>query len=583
MPKIEVQEKAFQEYLGEKPEGEELEELLTVAKAELDEPANDEGIVKFELNDTNRPDLWSSAGLARQLRIYRGGARPHYDFFSTRESQQEYGERRIVVDPALRERRPYVAGFAVKGRPIEEAALNDLIQTQEKLCWNYGRKRSSIAMGIYRSDLIQFPVHYKAADPGTQFQPLGLEESLTMREILSKHPKGQEFGSIVAEFDKMPLLTDDNGGVLSFPPIINSARIGAVEEGDSNLFIELTGTDMPSLQLACSIVACDLADAGYEILPTCVEYPYDTPLGRKVVTPFYFQEPQQTEVDYVSRLLGRELSAEELVEGLGRMGIEAAVDGKSVTVEPPAYRNDFLHAVDIVEDAMIGAGMESFTPEPPSDFTVGRLTAEEHFAREAKWTLVGLGYQEMLFNYLGSRKEFLELMYEESEWPRQAEALVRIANPISENYEYVRNSIIPHLLESESVSGNAVYPHYIFEVGKVAIVDESRNYGSRTENRLGFLAASEKVDFNTVNSHVAALMYCLLVPYELREVEDGRFIPGRIAEIVATGRGDGSNGSGTPVGLFGEIHPRVLDAWGIQAPCVAGEVNLDTLLRVRGG
>jgi phenylalanyl-tRNA synthetase beta chain len=572
MPKIEVQEQAFYTYLGEQPPNPELEELLTVAKAELDEPADEQGIVKFELNDTNRPDLWSSAGLARQLRVFRGGRRPRYDFFSTPSSQQESGQRRVVVDPGLKERRPYVAGFAVTGRPIDAAALDDLIQTQEKLCWNYGRKRSSIAMGIYRSDLIVFPVHYVAAEPQTQFQPLGLDETLTMREILSTHPKGQEFGRIVAEFDKMPLLTDDNGGVLSFPPIINSARIGAVEEGDSNLFIELTGTDMPSLQLACSIVACDLADAGYEIQPARVEYPYDTPLGREVVTPFYFQEPQQVELDYLSRLLGRELSADEVVDGLARMGIEATVEGSRITVSPPPYRNDFLHAVDIVEDAMIGCGMDSFSPEAPSDFTVGRLTPEEHFAREVKWTLVGLGYQEMLFNYLGSRREFLELMYDESEWPAQEESLVRIANPMSENYEYVRNSVIPHLLESESISANAVYPHYIFEIGKVAIVDERENYGSRTENRLGFLAASEKVDFNTVNAHVAALMYYVLAEHELQETEDGRFIPGRVARLVV---------NGSPVGLFGEVHPKVLAKWGIQAPCVAGEIDLDALLRAR--
>jgi phenylalanyl-tRNA synthetase beta chain len=143
---------------------------------------------------------------------------------------------------------------------------------------------------------------------------------------------------------------------------------------------------------------------------------------------------------------------------------------------------------------------------------------------------------------------------------------------MSENYEYVRNSVIPHLLESESISANAVYPHYIFEIGKVAIVDERENYGSRTENRLGFLAASEKVDFNTVNAHVAALMYYVLAEHELQETEDGRFIPGRVARLVV---------NGSPVGLFGEVHPKVLAKWGIQAPCVAGEIDLDALLRAR--
>jgi phenylalanyl-tRNA synthetase beta chain len=65
----------------------------------------------------------------------------------------------------------------------------------------------------------------------------------------------------------MPFLTDTNGEVLSFPPVINSARVGAVEEGDRTLFVELTGTDLESLLLACAIVACDLADAGHTDAP----------------------------------------------------------------------------------------------------------------------------------------------------------------------------------------------------------------------------------------------------------------------------------------------------------------------------
>ncbi|GHV81620.1 hypothetical protein AGMMS49991_01780 [Spirochaetia bacterium] len=57
-------------------------------------------------------------------------------------------------------------------------------------------------------------------------------------------------------------MVDAKGGVLSYPPIINSADIGAVQVGDTDLFVELTGTDQPSVTLAASIVACDLADQG---------------------------------------------------------------------------------------------------------------------------------------------------------------------------------------------------------------------------------------------------------------------------------------------------------------------------------
>ncbi|MFP4407086.1 MAG: phenylalanine--tRNA ligase subunit beta [Spirochaetaceae bacterium] len=572
MPKIELYEDALFSYLRERVEGARFLDLLTAAKAELDEPTNEDGIMKIELNDTNRPDLWSTAGLGRQLRLYQGGALPTYDFFSKRGAMKDAGERIVSVDPGLKEIRPYIAAFAVSGKAVDEATLKDLIQTQEKLCWNYGRKRKSIAMGLYRSDLIEYPVRYGAADPeSTRFVPLGETKEMNLHEIITDHPKGRDFGWIVSGMPKMPFLTDNRGAVLSFPPIINSARLGAVEVGDERLFIELTGTDMDSLLLTCSIVACDMADAGFTIHPVKVRYPYETPQGRDVVTPFYFQEAPDTTARFVNDMLGTRLEANQITGALARMGIPATAKGDAISVTVPEYRNDFLHAVDIVEDVMIGHGMDLFEPEEPQDFTVGRISEIERLSRQIKSLFVGLGYQEMIFNYLGSRKDFIDKMYPEGEWAARLAETVQIANPMSENYEFVRPSILPFLLGAESISANAVYPHRVFEVGKIARVDESDVYGSRTINLAGFLTAGAGEDFNSVNSHIAALLFYLQQEYHLEETEDSRFIPGRVADIVA-------KGSGVRLGRFGEVHPEVLEKWGIQVPCTAGEIEIDFLL-----
>jgi phenylalanyl-tRNA synthetase beta chain len=288
MPKIEVYEDALYKYIGKKIVGDEFVKLLSVAKAEFDGKEGD--ILKIELNDTNRPDLWSSAGLARQLRIYLGGEKKEYPFFSVKGNIKDCGNRVIEVDPALKIIRPYIAAFAVKGKVVDEALLKDIIQTQEKLCWNFGQKRKSIAMGVYRSDLFKYPVKYIAADPDKEsFTPLGFDKKLTLREIVKQHPKGEEFGAIISGFDKYPYIKDADGKTLSLPPIINSNDIGAVVAGDKELFVEMTGTDIYSLMLAASIVACDLYDAGFEILPVKTIYPYDTQLGKEIVAPFYFQ------------------------------------------------------------------------------------------------------------------------------------------------------------------------------------------------------------------------------------------------------------------------------------------------------
>lgn len=564
MPKIELQEKTFFEMLGTRPSREELTELLTVAKAEIDDWQPEENNLKIELNDTNRPDLWSGPGLVRQLRVYQDGKIPEYTFLSKEGSVQQTGERIIQVDKGLRDIRPYIAAFIARGVPMTEAILVDMINSQEKLCWNYGRKRSTIAMGVYRADLMKFPVHYRAADPEkTRFIPLDYSWEMSLREILKTHPKGVEFGWIVENFDRFPYLEDDQGQTLSFPPIINSAHLGAVEIGDSHHFIELTGPDLDSLLVACSIVACDFADLGYEILPVRIVYPFDTAYGQELVTPYYFQKPVSLEVSEASRLLGEEISVEEAEDSVRRMGNPVTRSGNTLTVSPPPYRNDFLHPADVIEEVMIGRGMDSFEPVWPEDFTVGRLSEIEIFSREVREILVGLGYQEMIYSYLGSRRDFVERMN------MSGEKVIEIANPMSESYECLRNSQLPNLLNSESVSSNAVYPHRIFEVGNVAYLDDRENYGSRTVTRLGFLFCDREASFNDVNSHLSAVFFYLSREYALEPVEDPRFVSGRLGAVLYKGR---------RIGVVGEIHPVVLENWGIQQPTAAGEIELDAIL-----
>ncbi len=149
------------------------------------------------------------------------------------------------------------------------------------------------------------------------------------------------------------------------------------------------------------------------------------------------------------------------------------------------------------------------------------------------------------------------------------EKVVFIANPMSENYEVVRPSILPSLLESESVSGHAVYPHNIFEIGKVCYKDDRDNSGTVTKNHMGFFSADNQIGYNEAASYIQTLMYYLKKEYTLSPVvEDGRFIPGRAAKIVVDGE---------EVGLFGEVHPQVLESWSCSMPAIMAEIDLDML------
>jgi len=604
MPKIEVNEEVFYTLAG-CPGGKSIwksrdafEEALSCAKAELDEDSDkslplSERVLKIELNDTNRPDLWGTAGCARQLRTYNGGAISDYPWFfgnsrgpgaATKNPAVKY---KVLVEKTVQKVRPYLTGFVASGKAVSDPMLRDMIQTQEKLAWNFGRKRRAISMGIYRTSKIQWPIIYKGVDPDkVSFVPLQWDCQLTLREILKQHPKGKEYAFILENEPVHPFLTDSKGGILSYPPIINSADIGAVLVGDTDLFIELTGSDQKSLTLAASIVACDLADNGFTIEPVEIEYEFDTPFGRKCVNPWYFQEPVFCSLARIEKFLGEAISADDCVKALARMGVRAekAEDveaggssaGKSsagqkrepgVRAWPPEYRNDFLHAADVMEDIMSGRGLNSFKPERPRDFTVGRLGPITVFSRQIKSIMVGMGYQEMIYNYLGSRKDLVERMRGDGS------RIIRIANPMTENYEYVRDSILASLMQSESVSGNAIYPHCIFETGKVAYRSDSENYASSTRQYLGFLHAGTDANFNTIAGQLQTLFYYLSRDYDVEESGDSRFIPGRAAAILYQGKS---------IGVFGEIHPEVLENWGVAVPCTACELDVEALLDVLG-
>lgn len=575
MPKIEVNEKLFFTLLEEKYDYETLEKKLTYAKAELDEkpdttqPEN-ERVIKIELNDTNRPDLWSTNGVARQLRLHRGVKGTDYSaFLSTKDSVKDTKGRYVTVDPELKDIRPYMVAFIINGKAIDDPMLKDIIQTQEKLCWNFGRKRKSISMGVYRVSEIKFPCHYKAVDPDkTSFVPLTFESPMTCRQILTEHPKGKDFGWIIQDLKKFPLFTDDTNEVLSMAPIINSATLGNVQVGDTGLMVELTGDNMENLMLAANIVACDFADCGYSIEPVEVRHPYDTCFGKNVVAPFYFQPTTKATRKHINKLLGTDFDDATIVDALTRMGStvvskKIADDDNEYTLSPAPYRNDFLHEVDIIEDVMIGTKLETYTPETPNDFTIGRLLPITYYSRKAKTLMVGLGYQEMIFNYVGSKKDFIDNMLID---PAR---VIEIANPMSENYQFVRSDILSSLLRAESKSANAIYPHKIFEIGKVAYLCEEENTGTRTRQCMGFVTAGAGANFNNAAAEVSSLLYFLDHKYEVVESNDARFIPGRQAAVTVAGK---------QVGVFGEIHPQVLENWNITVPAIGGELDLEELM-----
>ncbi len=545
---------------------EEIDEKAGLFKGEFKGYQRDTDELKLELQDTNRPDLWCVEGIARQLRFKLGTRDKNYDWFSS-DTVPVAGE--VIVDPALESVRPFVGAIAIRDIDITEDILVASIQSQEKLTDNLGRHRSSVSIGIYDLNQITFPVHYKAVGLSeVSFIPLGNEEAMTPQEILEKHPKGIQYRHILEDREKVPMLVDATGDILSFPPIINSRSSGEVAVGRRDLFIEATGTNFYHMLLALNIFAVNMVDRGGKLEKVQITYPFETPVGSRVMMPHPFDLSGNVSLDEIENLLGHRFEVEHVQALLEEYGYQVSPESKGVHVVMPPWRHDFMHTVDVVEDIAISAGYEYFKPEMPTEYTVGKLDRRTLFSDRVRSVITSFGFEEVISNILCSQKEFKDFVGEPDR------RIVEIGNPMSEKYSALRDRIIPSLLRVERDSSSAAYPHRIFESGEVTVHDDETESGIRTRNCLGVMVADRDAGISTVQSFLETLLYTFNLETSLKSVDSPIFIPGRSGEIYAADQ---------RIGWIGEIHPQTLESFEIGMPCVGFEVDLDILVDLWSG
>jgi len=541
---------------------EQLEDWLMLVKGELKDHNAETGELRIELQDSNRPDLWCCEGIARQIRIKQQGKRQAYPFFTKKPKAIQ----RLIVAPGLEQVRPYVAACTATGYRVTGEGLAQLIQTQEKLADIFGHKRKTVSIGLYQLQKIQFPVTYELVKPDeARFTPLGMETVMTLSEILMVHPKGLEHGHLLAGQDRMPILRDAKKQPLSFPPIINSREIGEVRVGDDDLFIEVTGTDLSMVVLTLNIFAANLADRGATIEPIEVRYPKNTPLGKRVITPQDLGKRRTIPIKTIEQALGQEIGTKTVKQALEAYGYDVSAGNGTVKAKLPPYRHDLMHAMDVVEDVAMSRGYAEFSPLMPAQFTVGGLSRIEQTSDRARDLMVGLGFQEIISNILGSPEHYRDAMrLGDTAWGE----MVEVDNVMSLSFSCLRQWMLPSLLRVEAASSRAFYPHRLFEAGDVAIPDRTHELGSRTETVLGAMMAHATAHFSEIHSCLDVLFYHLGKEYSLEPVQHPSFLEGRAGRIVVSGK---------PLGVIGEVHPEVLEQWQIAVPVVAFDVNLSQL------
>ncbi len=527
---------------------EELENLLSFAKGELENYDKETDEVSVFLGDTNLPYLWSLEGIARHLKSILGKQKG-IPRFTAKKS-----DYKVIVDSSVKQIRPYLAAFVARGKKIDENLLKQMINLQEKFCENYGRHRQKVSIGIYSYKKITFPVHYKATEPeSVKFTPLEFQKELTQAEILEEHPKGIEYAWILKDFKKYPILVDDKNNVLSFPPIINSNLSGKIEPGDSDLFIEVTGTDNESTILAANIFAQALFDRDFDIYSTEIKYS-----DKNITCPFDFQDSIKINMQMVTELTGLDLTEQQVKNLLEK----SQYDYDKGTVKIPFYRKDIMHPCDVIEDIAVAYGFNNIKPKPLKSYTTGKTFEIIKLIDLARETAVGLGYQEIMSPILSNK----QTLYEKMNTPDFG--TVEIKEFMSERYSVARTWILPVLMEVLSKNKHVDYPQKIFEEG---IVTTRKGNEIKDIHRISLITCHANANYTEARQAMDLIMRTLGIKYEVKETEHNSFIPGRVGRVYVKNKA---------VAYLGELSPQVLSNWDITMPAAGFELNLTELFEI---
>lgn len=530
-------------------------------------------VIRMELLAV-RPDMFDPAGLARTLRGYLGEhlGPVEYELAPASVTVEVQAELDNKANPLYRPIRCAI----VRGAQLDEDRIKVLMKLQENLHWAMGRDRKRASIGVY--DLSTFDagkgVYYKLVTPeGLRFVPLGKSEEMTPKEVLEKHPKGVDYAHLLAERSHYPLLgsyrADGSEVVMAFIPIINSEETKVVQTSQ-DLFIDVTGVEERLVEKILNTVVTSLLELcpGSKAERVNISAPGKEPYQTPDLTP----QKMQFDTSLPARRIGIDVDDAAVRELLLKMGhgVKDGADGK-VLVEVPAYRNDILHPVDLVEDVAIAYGYHNIVPSLVPTFTVGVETARSALMNRVRQALCGLGYHEVLTLILSNEADQFEKLRR-----KNADRHVLVSHPISIEQTLIRTSLLPGLLDTFSVNTDHPLPQRIFEVGRISLLDDSQEVGAREHLRVAAAVVGSRADFTEIKAVAESLVRELGFPAgaECRPVAEGEemhdtFIPGRGAVI---GKG------GAAWVTFGELHPEVLESFALAYPVALLEMDLEALL-----
>ena len=148
--------------------------------------------------------------------------------------------------------------------------------------------------------------------------------------------------------------------------------------------------------------------------------------------------------------------------------------------------------------------------------------------------------------------------------------VVKIKNPLGEDFSVMRTTTIPSMMEclARNYSRNNDYVR-LFEIGKVYIPNEDENQVPTEKNILtiGIYGDCDYLDMKGIVENLVDGLGVENAKY-VRESENASYHPGKTAALLVRNK---------KTAVLGEVHPDVIENYGIDVDCYIAEIDLDQL------
>ena len=224
----------------------------------------------------------------------------------------------------------------------------------------------------------------------------------------------------------------------------------------------------------------------------------------------------------------------------------------------------FLILIDISEEVAIGYGIYKFDALNPSLYLSGKKHIHSIIFNNIREILIGLGFIEIINTNIISQKLLDNFFLHEID-----HNTVSVSNSQNNEFEILRNSIIPSMMITLSKNIHEKYPQKLFEIGKIFQI---KNSNIVEEWYLGIVIAHNNTDYSEIKSVLESLIkYCFNKEVKTPHFDWDYYLEGHSAKILLNEH---------EIGNIGEIHPLVLEKFKLRTLVTSFQINLNCLMEL---